>query len=255
MNLITPGFYVYFRVKLELCGILLWAMASSMIDYEHLYREFRSPITDIDCGAKCAPYNEKGVPFCCDTRHTVPTAYELEWAYLQAKTDLWQVSDPREDHRMRSQTPPGQVLIECQGHLHCKREFRSLTCRSFPFFPYVNPAGKFLGLTYYWEYEDRCWVISNLERVSMEYIKEFAQTYQLIFATSPNEKSAFQYHSAMMRRIFGRKHRAIPLIGLDGQYYKITPHNGRLRKIRAEQLSKFGVYRIAYRLPFPDEIS
>jgi hypothetical protein len=128
------------------------------MDIKLLYKGFYSPITTFDCGSKCAPYNEKGIPFCCDTRHAVPTAYEVEWDYLQSNTDLWhlwEVADDKEFARIRARTPAGQVLIECKGHLHCQRHFRSLTCRSFPFFPYFDKMGSFLGLSYYWEYEYR----------------------------------------------------------------------------------------------------
>jgi len=64
-----------------------------------LYAAFAMPATDEDCGLRCAPYNEGGVPFCCDPRHAVPTAYREEWAYLQAHTDLWRLwqdDDPAE---------------------------------------------------------------------------------------------------------------------------------------------------------------
>jgi hypothetical protein len=49
-------------------------------------------------------------------------------------------------------------------------------------------------------------------------------------------------------------HRAIPLIDPHGHFYKITPHNGRKRRVLAENLPKFGPYQIAELLPFPDEI-
>jgi hypothetical protein len=227
------------------------------MDYELIYKGFYSPIARIDCGSKCAPYNEKAVPFCCDTRHAVPTAYDAEWDYLQSNTDLWhlwEVGDEKEYARLRSKTPAQHMLIECKGHLYCQRQFRSLTCRSFPFFPYFDKTGNFLGLSYYWEYEERCWVISHLDQISPVYVKEFIQTYHLIFECKPEERDSFLYHSAVMRRIFGRKHRAIPLIDFQGQFYKITPHNGRKRRIQAEQLPKFGPNRVAALLPFPDEI-
>ena len=58
-------------------------------EFTTIYAGFRSPIAELDCGRKCAPYNENAVPFCCDTRHAVPTAYKSEWVYLQANTDQW----------------------------------------------------------------------------------------------------------------------------------------------------------------------
>jgi hypothetical protein len=93
-----------------------------------------------------------------------------------------------------------------------------------------------------------------LNQISSAYVLEFIQTYNSIFESKPEERASFQYHSAMMRRIFGRKHRAIPLIDSQRQFYKITPYNGRKRRIQSEQLPKFGPYRVAALLPFPDEI-
>jgi hypothetical protein len=73
-------------------------------DIPSLYSLFEAPITALDCGKKCSPYNEHGVPFCCDTRHAVPSAYTGEWRYLQANTDLWhewQGPTPQETERLR----------------------------------------------------------------------------------------------------------------------------------------------------------
>lgn len=222
-----------------------------------LYGRFQSPINKLDCGKKCAPYNENGVPFCCDTRHAVPTAYQAEWDYLQANTDLWhpwEGGDPMETGRLRAETPAGQVLVACKGHLLCQRGFRSLTCRAFPFFPYIDQQEAFIGLSYYWEYEDRCWVISNLDAVTPAYRDEFIGVYDQLFKDMPGEKENYQYHSAVMRRIFSQRHRTIPLLHRNGKTYKISPGSGRMRRVSPAQLPKFDPYQIASILPFPDEL-
>jgi hypothetical protein len=228
----------------------------SMIDFSDLYANFHQPITGIDCGQKCAPFNQHAVPFCCDIRHAVPSAYHLEWEYLLMHTDLWHLWHAPEEHetaRLHAQCPQGQVLIECKGYLYCQRSYRSLTCRAFPFFPYITPQGKFIGLSYYWEYKDRCWVISHLDQVSHHYVSEFVAAFETIFRAYPEEKEAFRYHSGIMRRRFSRHKRAIPLLHLNGRAYKITPKNGRLRKIPLQSLPKFGPYHISSELLFPDE--
>lgn len=227
------------------------------VNYASLYASFQSPITALDCGDRCAPYNENNVPFCCDTRHAVPSAYDREWAYLQANTDLWHLwpaNEGRETQALRSQLPAGQVLIACQGHRLCQRGFRAITCRAFPFFPYLTRAGEFVGLSYYWEYEQRCWLISHLEMVAPAYLAQFVAVYERLFQSMPEERENFRYHSTRMRRAFGRRKRAIPLLHRNGNFYKVTPRNGRMRRIASEQLPKFGVYKIADELPFPDEI-
>jgi hypothetical protein len=236
---------------------------STPAEFAALYSRFQAPIAALDCGSKCAPYNEHGVPFCCDTRHAVPTAYQAEWEYLQVSTDLWHLygSGPGdqgsviEAARLRAQTPEDQVLIACLGYTLCQRGFRSVACRAFPFFPYLDREGEFLGLSYYWEYEDRCWVISNLAVVSPEYRSEFFAAYDWLFEHKPEEKDNFRHHSGLMRQVFGRRRRAIPLLHRNGQAYKVTPRNGRLRRVGIESLPKFGPYRLAARLPFPDELA
>ena len=228
-----------------------------MIDFGELYAKFRAPISNLDCGDRCAPYNEQGIPFCCDIRHAVPTAYQAEWEYLEQNTELWRKYTPDNTKLadlLKKQTPADQELIICLGHLHCQRDYRSLTCRSFPFFPYITRLGEFIGLSYYWEYEDRCWVINHLDVVSERYRSEFIDVFDFLFEQMPDERETFRQYSILMRRVFGHKHRAIPLLHRNGNAYKISPHDGRMRRYEVEKFSKFGVYKIAADLPFPAEI-
>jgi hypothetical protein len=227
------------------------------MSFAGLYAQFQASITAFDCGAKCAPYNEYGVPFCCDTAHAVPTAYAAEWEYLQDNTDLWHIwaaEDGTETGRLQAEIPDGQVLIECLGYEHCQRDYRSITCRAFPFFPYISKEGDFLGLTYYWQYEDRCWIISNLQTVTSEYVTEFVAAYDQIFTEHPTEFENFRYNATIMRRVFGRRKRTIPLLHRNGQVYKVTPRTGRRRRVDSETLPKHEPYKTTARLQFPDEI-
>jgi len=226
------------------------------IDFRRLYAGFNSPITDLDCGTKCAPYNG-GVPVCCDTHHSVPTAYLPEWGYLEANTDLWhlwQPSDERERSRLAHEAGPDLVLIECLGAAHCQREYRSLVCRSFPFFPYLDSQHRFLGLSGYWEYEDRCWVLSNLQRVTPQFVEEFFDTYETVFVARPDELETYHAHSAHMRTVFQEIGRAVPLIRRDGGFYRVDPQDETMRHSRPGKRDKFGPFAIADGLPFPDEI-
>lgn len=226
--------------------------APSFLD---LYSQFSSPITALDCGEKCAPYNQGGVPFCCDTRHSVPTAYQAEWEFLQRNTNLWHLwksTNPTEQDRLEDQLPPGQVLIECLGHHYCQRDFRSIACRAFPFFPYFTSAGAFIGLSYYWEYEDRCWVISNLGAVTGSYRQEFILTFEHIFKLYPEEINSFIHQSKRMRSHFHHQQRAIVLLHRNGKNYKISPTSERLRRVSELRLPKHGNYLVSAVLPFPD---
>jgi hypothetical protein len=240
------------------CGILSIMPGFSPDDFPKLYTKFEYPITNIDCGEKCAPYNEYGVPFCCDPRHAIPTAYQAEWAYLQDNTNLWhawQSNDDSETYRLRQETPTGHILIECLGYKMCQRSFRAITCRSFPFYPYITREGEFIGISYYHEYEDRCWVISNLDAVTTKYRSEFASIYDEIFTLDPQEHLNFSYHASVVRRIFGRKHRSIPLLHKDGLTYHVNPRNGQLKRIFIDHLPKYYPYSLVTTLAFPDEKS
>ncbi len=223
---------------------------------ENIYAQFDAPITTFDCGSKCSPYNERGVPFCCDTLHAVPTAYQEEWQYLQEHTDLWHLwldDDQEETARLRAETPDAMLLIECLGQKHCQRNYRSLTCRAFPFFPYIDSSKRFLGLSYYWEYEERCWVISQLDVVTPAYRDQFVGAYDHIFTIEPEELENFGYHSQVMRQKFIEFQRLIPLIHRDGNTYQINPEDEDLNPVDVGVLPKFGPYEIAALMPFPDE--
>jgi hypothetical protein len=227
-------------------------------DFAAFYARFASPIAVLDCGERCGPYNERGAPFCCDIYHAVPTAYQKEWEYLQAHTDLWrrwEGDTPAQTKALRSQAPDEQILIACLGYRYCQRNFRSLTCRAFPFFPYITREGNFIGLAFYWEYEDCCWVISHLQMVSLEYRAEFLAAFDALFKQMPEEKENFRKFSTLMRRIFGRQRRAIPVLHRNGGVYKVTPHNGRKRRMDPAKLSRYGPYKIAQELPFPGELA
>ncbi len=224
-------------------------------DFQKLYSQFEAPIAAFDCGKKCAPYNH-GVPFCCDAVHAVPTAYHAEWAHLQANTDLWrpwQAEDPEETASLEADAGPDLKLIVCKGHQFCQRGFRSLVCRAFPFFPYVDAADAFLGLSFYAEYADRCWVISNLDIVTPEYRAQFVAAYDRLFELMPGERENFKNHSFEMRGEFALRSRAIPLLHRNGQNYTINPFSGKLRRARPGAFPKYGPYRVADRLLFPDE--
>jgi len=225
-------------------------------DFAELYAAFEAPIATLDCGQKCAPYNEHGIPFGCDARHAVPAVYADEWRYLQMHTDLWHLwegEDPEQTAALRAETPPGMELAVCQGYHCCQRDYRSVACRAFPFFPYFTSRGEFIGLSYYWEFEDRCWVISHLDVVTSAYRQQFSVAYEKLFKAFPQERETYAHHSALMRKVFLQRRRAIPLLHRNGKAYKISPRSERMRRVDAASFLKHGVYRIAADLSFPDE--
>jgi len=223
--------------------------------FASLYAEFDAPITSLDCGTKCAPYNN-GIPVCCDTRHAVPTAYSAEWHYLQVNTDLWHlwIGETHAETARLQDEAPHLILIECLGHQHCQRNYRSLTCRAFPFAPYLNSVGQFLGLTYYWEYEDRCWVISNLDVVTDEYRRQFVNAFERVFDQISGERDGFAQHSAEMRRVFAKDEQMIPLLHRDGGAFYVNPTTETLSPTQADAFPKYDPFAVMDELRFPDEI-
>ena len=220
------------------------------VDIRKLYDSFDIPVVPLDCGQKCAPYNPGGKPFCCDICHAVPAAYRQEWDYLQPRTDLWHpwrgdecAAYPEDPAALAADTPDEMILLACQGPQQCQREYRSLSCRQFPFFPYITADFAFIGLTYNGEFEETCWVISHLNQVTEAYRKTFVQFYDDLFSLWPPEMENYALRTEEMRTYFTIHKRSIPILHRDGGYYLLRPINERLRRIAPERLPKYGVYR------------
>lgn len=220
-----------------------------------IYDGFHSPIAELDCGKKCAPHNPSGKPFCCDICHAVPAAYQSEWNYLEGHTDLWHAwrgdecqdgssgTTSREVSRLKADTPKNMVLLACLGPSQCQRDFRALSCRQFPFFPYVTSQYRFIGLAYEWEFEEKCWVINNLSSVTPGYREEFINTYDQLFALFQSEFDQYAYHSERMRHHFIERRRRFPVLHRNGRTYLVSPKSERLQRVGLDHLPRFGVYR------------
>ena len=214
-----------------------------------LYDRFDTSITDLNCGKKCAPFNSNGKPFCCDICHAVPAVYRAEWDYLQKNTDLWHLwrgdecADPEDVDRLQEETPEEMVLLACKGPAYCQRVYRALSCRQFPFFPYVTRDYRFLGLTYEWEFEAQCWVVSNLGLVTRSYQKQFVEFHDALFAQRQEIFESYAIHSERMRVIYKSQRRRIPLLHRNGGFYMLSPESERMKRMSADRLPRFGFYR------------
>ena len=219
-------------------------------DIRKLYDRFNASITGLDCGGKCALFNPSGKPFCCDICHAVPAVYDEEWDYLKVSTDLWHLwrgdecAESEESAHLQDDTPEGMVLLACKGPASCQRRFRALSCRQFPFFPYVTEDYRFIGLSIEWEFEDRCWVISNLNRVSTSYREGFIDLHDGLFAQRQDIFDSYAYHSERMRARYVEKRRRIPLLHRNGNDYLVSPRSERLTRVSSDQFPRFGPYRI-----------
>jgi len=221
-----------------------------LLDIRAFYEKFKAPVTALDCGKKCSPHNLSGKPYCCDICQAVPAAYHQEWEYLCSETDLWRAwrgdecaqgaGDPEE---LIAQMPETMLLLVCKGPLFCQRDYRAISCRQFPFFPYITSGYRFIGLTYDWEYENTCWVISNLSEVTETYRQEFINGFDALFSLWPDEMDNYANQSEDIREYFAKRKRRIPLLHRDGSYAMISPNDEHLRRVRPLRLRRFGPYR------------
>jgi len=221
------------------------------IDVRRLYDRFNASVTALDCGLKCAPHNPSGKPFCCDICHAVPVAYRQEWDFLRTRTDLWHAwrgdecaAEPSDPAQLQAETPDHLLLLACKGPAHCQRQYRATSCRQFPFFPYITADDRFVGLAYDWDFETRCWVISNLAQVTETFRREFFATYDEIFAQWEEEFDSYAALSEMMREHFTVKKRRIPILHRSGGAYLLSPVSERMRRVDPERLPRFGPYRM-----------
>jgi len=215
-------------------------------DFARIYEMFQAPISRYDCGRHCSPLNG-GEPVCCSTEHAIPVVDRAEWDLLRRRTKLW--------HRYRPNDRAGKTIvgdlhksclaIECKGVRHCERDNRTLACRSFPFFPYIDPKGAFIGLSIHWTFIDRCWVISNFAVVDAEFRRQFIGAYEDLFRVYPGEFEVHKQYSATLRRIFSRRRQVIPFMDREGRCFKILPHGKGMRACPAEAMPKYGAYRSA----------
>lgn len=219
------------------------------IVFRSLYQIFSVPITNLDCGQECLVHNPHNIPFCCDLSYAVPAIYHEEWQYLKEKSDLWHVLSDQESqigkvlqNDLSEELPENMLYLACQGVQHCQRNYRSLSCRQFPFFPYITEDFRFIGLAYEWEFENLCWIISHLDQVSQTYRKEFVAVYDELFNLWPEEMESYAIKSAEMRSIFVNRKQRIPILHRNGKDYLISPANERMRISSATKYRKFFPY-------------
>ena len=221
-------------------------------DIRALYNGFDSPIAKLDCGKKCAPHNPNGVPFCCDICHAVPAAYTSEWTTLRDTTDLWHsyrgdectASDSSQAGEALSSIdlPPGMISLACLGADKCQRPNRILSCRAFPFFPYITSDHRFVGLACEWEFESVCWVISNLNQVTDTYRAEFIRAFDQLIATFDEVFESYTIHSQRLRAHYASRKKRFPVLHRNGKNYLVNPASERMQRVESDRLPKFGFY-------------
>lgn len=213
-------------------------------DFAELYDKFQANVSRYDCGRFCGPLNG-GTPVCCSTQHAVPVVERTEFALLKTRSDLWHRFKPYDatTKKIVSELASSCCAIECKGAMFCERDNRTLACRAFPFYPYIDRAGALIGIGTYWIYEDRCWLISNMQVVERDFLQEFIAAYEFCFAKDPAEFETMKQHSATHRRTFTRQKRPIYLIAREGGFLKVLPAGKGVVKVASEDLPRIGIYK------------
>ncbi|MBI9049906.1 MAG: hypothetical protein JEZ00_10825 [Anaerolineaceae bacterium] len=239
------AWFVVGSVKIE-------TMSNEMpqVHFRKLYDQFNAAITHLDCGEQCAQHNPSGKPFCCDICQAVPALYDAEWHYLHVNTDLWALWQGNECPEcaeriveLKSATPAYMLLGACLGHRQCQRNYRALSCRQFPFFPYITDDYRFIGLAYEWTVEETCWVINNLDMVLPTYRQEFVAAFDHLFDMWPDEMESYAVLSAEMREVFLSRRWRIPILHRNGKDYLLSAGSERLQQVSAVGFRKFSVYQ------------
>ena len=130
------------------------------------------------------------------------------------------------------------MAIQCKGGGICERDNRTIACRGFPFYPYLTRQKEFVGVGTYWVFEDRCWMMSNLEIVDRTFVEQFIATYEAIFVKDPSEFTTYVEFSASARRVYSRWKREIPLLGRDGKLMIVEPSTGAIRPGKPKDFPK-----------------
>ena len=199
-------------------------------DFRTLYDAFDAHIVPLDCGTMCAQHNPNGVPFCCDLTHSVPVAFRLEWKYLQRNTELWHRwrgsesgMDEIQARELIASTPDHMVLLACTGAAHCEREYRAISCRQYPFFPYITRDMRFIGLAYDWTMAEKCWVIQHLDQVTDEYRQQFVAAYDFFLEEMCGEMKAYYLLSEELRDYAVEQGELLTILHRDGGIVTIDP--------------------------------
>ncbi|OGJ86583.1 MAG: hypothetical protein A2487_11715 [Candidatus Raymondbacteria bacterium RifOxyC12_full_50_8] len=168
------------------------------INWERLYGMFTAPVIEGDCSVLCAHEN-RGVPPCCSIRRHVPMLFKEEFAWLMKKTRMW---SPK---RALFSNHHAIMFCACKGVRECDRHYRSLSCRFFPFEPYMDDRGRFLGATWMYSVEKTCPLVGSApEKVNQAFIDQFVRVWTKLFLVYHEEYEFYRAESRKLREAFAR---------------------------------------------------
>jgi hypothetical protein len=159
-------------------------------------------ITSYNCGKLCSPDNG-GEPFCCKVENAVPNLYKAEFSYIQKRSKLWSVWKPVTKHEInlkKTSESEDTIFCECRGVQHCERDYRSITCRTFPLEPYIDKRGVFVGLVFMREFMSGCPLTSRPKDIRQEFIDAHYIFWEKFMLRKPDELYTYTKSSISYRR-------------------------------------------------------
>jgi hypothetical protein len=176
-----------------------------------LLRTLTAPVTKFDCGTLCAPGNG-GVPVCCHAPSILPVLYKAELALLQKRSELWRQHVPTgADAPLLQAARKCDVFAVCKGHTQCERDNRALACRTFPFEPYLDHDGHFVGIVFAYDMAHLCPLITSAHEIEADFVTQCCAMWRQLFASDDDERRFYAGLSCTLRRQFGRRGEACPV--------------------------------------------
>jgi hypothetical protein len=151
----------------------------------------------------------------------VPIAFKDEWKYLEKKTNLWHEFRPRNSDEfdlIDEIDEDESVFIECKGVKYCERENRSISCRTFPFEPYLDTRGNLLGLVYNRVIEDKCYLVDRPQIVTKEFVRQYMRFIEKFFKMLPSEKELYMEQSRIYRNLISRRKKPLVVLTEKGPF-------------------------------------
>jgi hypothetical protein len=103
------------------------------------------------------------------------------------------------------------VFAVCKGHLQCERDNRSLSCRTFPFEPYLDHDDAFVGIVLSRDFAGLCPLITGDHAFRPDFIAQCCAMWREMFAADADERAFYAGCSRTLRRQYGRDGSPIPV--------------------------------------------
>jgi hypothetical protein len=172
-------------------------------DIREFYALLGEEIADFDCGAVCAKRNRNGLPYCCDVSKTIPLMYREEYEYVRRHSSMWRPYKPRDPDEKLDELEY-HLYVECRGPGRCERAWRSIVCRIFPTYPYMDEDGRAIGLFFNTCLRDKCHLAGRPELVRAAFIRDHLKFWNLLLERHEGEH---EFHMALSRQAEARHQR------------------------------------------------